>query len=144
MPDFEQRIAESFARMGLMHTLGAELTYVMPGEVHIAVWPKPEITQHHGFVHAGALTAVADTGCGYAAMTLGPEGHEVLTVEFKVNFLRPATAERFVAKATVVKPGRSLSVCQCDVVAHDGEKQLSVALMQCTIMTVPPELIPGG
>lgn len=137
MPNSEQRIAESFARMGLMRTLGAELVLVTPGEVHIAIWPKPDITQHHGFVHAGALTAVADTGCGYAAMTLGPEGSEVLTVEFKVNFLRPATAERFIAKATVVKPGRSLSVCQCDVLADDGEREISVALMQCTIMTVP-------
>ena len=137
VPDFEKRIADSFAAQGLMTTLGAELAHVAGGTVHIAVAPAAGLTQHHGFVHAGVLTSIADSACGYAAMTLSPPGSEVLTVAFKVNFLRPATADRFVAEARVEKPGRTLSVCTCDVVAQTEGQRVSVALMQCTIMHVP-------
>jgi len=96
-PDFDSRIQTSFARQGLMNTIGARLTKAIPGEVHIEILFRESLTQQHGFVHAGIVTAIVDNACGYAANSLMPPDCEVLTVEYKVNFLSPATGEKFLA-----------------------------------------------
>src|ERR1700741_832725 len=103
MRDAKPLVVASFAAQGLMATLGAELTRVADGEVHIELLPRPELGQQNGYVHAGALTSILDSACGYAALTVAPSGHDVLTVEFKVNFLRPALADRFIAIGKVRK-----------------------------------------
>ncbi len=136
MSEIEKRIFESFSSQGLMATLGAELLYVAHGEVHIALRPRPEISQQHGYVHAGALTSVVDSACGYAALTAAPPGSEVLTVEFKVNFMRPAVADRFVAIGKVTKVGRTLTVCQGEVIGERGSLRECIALMQATMIHV--------
>src|SRR5262245_16880240 len=108
--DFETRVRNSFARQGLMRTLGAKLDSVTPGHVAISLQPRPGIAQQHGFVHAGAVSAIADTAAGYAALTLLPAGRGVLTTEFKINLLAPASGDRIVARARVVRSGRTLTV----------------------------------
>ena len=134
--ELEKQIAESFAAQGLMTTLGAELVYVAQGEVHIALRPRPALSQQHGYAHAGALTSIVDSACGYAALTVAPAGRDVLTVEFKVNFMRPAQADRFLAIGRVVKSGKTLTVCQGEVIGESGSRRDSVALMQATIANV--------
>ena len=133
----EARILASFAAQGLMHTFGAEIVHVGRGEVHIAMPSSPALSQQHGHVHAGALTSLVDTACGYAAMTVAAPGCDVLTVEFKVNFMRPARAERFLAIGRVVKSGRTLTVCAGEVTTDDGTTREAVALMQATIISIP-------
>ena len=119
-----------------MATLGAELALVAAGEVRIVLRPRPELSQQHGYIHAGAVTSVVDSACGYAALTLAPLDTEVLTVEFKANFLRPARAERFVAIGKVVKSGKTLTVCQGEVIGEQGSRQETIALMQGTFISV--------
>jgi uncharacterized protein (TIGR00369 family) len=135
-PDFAARIRRSFGRQRLMATLGATLDRVAPGEVVIALPFREELTQQHGFLHAGAVTSVADTACGYAALTLMPAGAAVLTVEFKVNLLAPAAGERFVARARVARAGRTLTVCTGEVAALLGGGEKPVALITATLMAV--------
>ena len=105
-PGFEARIRGSFAQQRMMHTLGAELGAVAPGEVEIVLPFRDALTQQHGYLHAAAVTAIADSACGYAALTLMAPGQEVLSVEFKVNLVAPAAGERFVARGRVLRPGR--------------------------------------
>ena len=121
-----------------MTTLGARLAHVAPGEVDLAFALRPELTQQNGFLHAGAVAAVADSACGYAAFTLAPAGTDVLAVEFKINLLAPARAPSFVARGRVVRAGRTLTVCRADVVGlgDDGTETL-VATMQSTIIVLP-------
>lgn len=133
----EKQVSASFAAQGLMRTLGAELVYVADGEVHIALYPRDELSQQHGYMHAGVITSVVDSACGYAALTAAPPGHEVLTVEFKVNFMRPAAADRFLAIGRVTKAGRALTVCQGEVFAEHDTRRDSIAMMQATMMNVP-------
>ncbi len=135
-PDFRDRIRSSFARQGLMRTLGATLDPVSPGHVEIAIRPDPAICQQHGFVHAGAVAAIADSAAGYAALSLMPAGAGVLTTEFKVNLLAPAAGERIVARGRVVKAGRTLTVCQTEVFAEIGNEEKLVALLTATLMSV--------
>jgi uncharacterized protein (TIGR00369 family) len=120
-----------------MRTLAAELVHIAPGEVHIALYPRPELSQQHGYIHAGVLTSIVDNACGYAALTVAPPGCEVLTVEFKVNFMRPALAQRFLAVGKVIRAGKSLTVCQGEVIGEKGARRDAVALMQATMMNVP-------
>lgn len=119
-----------------MTTLGAELIRVAPGEVHIALSPRPELSQQHGYIHAGAITSVLDSACGYAALTVAPVGFDVLTVEFKINFIRPALADRFVAIGKVAKAGKTLTVCQGEVIGEQGQRRETIAVMQATIINV--------
>jgi uncharacterized protein (TIGR00369 family) len=135
--DVHGQIAESFAAQGLMATLGARLVRVAQGEVQIALLPRPELSQQHGYIHAGALTSILDSACGYAALTVAPAGSDVLTVEFKINFVRPAVAERFVAIGRVTKAGKTLTVCQGEVIGESGSRQDCLAVMQATIINVP-------
>jgi uncharacterized protein (TIGR00369 family) len=129
-------ISASFAAQGLMATLGAQLVLVDRGEVQIALLPRPELSQQHGYTHAGALTSVLDSACGYAALTVAPAGLDVLTVEFKINFVRPAVADRFVAIGRVARAGKTLTVCQGEVVGEQGTRRDTVAVMQATIINV--------
>ncbi len=138
MNEFEQRVAESFGAQGLMQTLGARLALVADGEVHIELPFAARLSQQHGYVHAGAITSVVDSACGYAALTRAPAGREVVTAEFKINFLRPALGERFVAIGKVENAGRLLSVCRGEVRAHaSGQSGYKiVAMMQATMVYV--------
>ncbi len=133
-PEYVSRIHESFARQQVMHLLGASLQRVEPGLVDIALPYRDDLTQQNGYLHAGILTTVADSACGYAAYTLMPAGAEVLSVEFKVNLLRPAMGERFVAEARVIKAGATLTVTRCDVYGWTGEEKKLVATMLATMI----------
>ncbi len=131
---FEQRVQASFARQPVMATIGATLTRVKPGEVTIELPVRPELTQQHGFVHAGIVTLIVDTACGYAALTLMPPSAAVLTVEFKVNFLSPAAGEKLIARGWVIKPGKTLMVCLGEVHARNGGKDKHVATILATMI----------
>ena len=132
--DFEARVRDSFGRQRMMRLLGAELTVVRPGQVEITLPFRDDLTQQHGYVHAAAVTAIADSACGYAALTLMEPGSEVLSVEFKINLLAPAEGERFVAVARVLRPGRTLTVCAADVHAEQGGTVKLIAAMQATMI----------
>jgi uncharacterized protein (TIGR00369 family) len=134
--DYRERIRSSFARQGLMATLGATLGTLEEGAVEIILVPRPEISQQHGFVHAGAVTAIADSAAGYAALSLMPAGIGVLSTEFKINLLAPAIGDRIVARGRVVKAGRTLTVAQTDVFAVTGGDERLVALLTATMMSV--------
>src|SRR5512140_2008257 len=116
-PDFKKRVRVSFELQQFMKTLGATLEAVEAGYVEIHLPINPAVTQQHGFVHAGAVASIADSACGYAAFTLMPADAGVLAVEFKINLMSPAKGARLVARGRVVRAGRTLSVCQADVVA---------------------------
>ena len=126
-------VRDSFERQGLMATLGARLASVAPGEVEIEFDFDERLTQQHGYMHAGVVTSALDSACGYAALTLAPEDAAVLSVEFKANFLAPASGERFLARGTVVRAGRTLTVCRGEAFA-DGERP--IATMLATIMSL--------
>lgn len=134
--DYQQRIRSSFAKQGLMSTLKATLGNISPGLVEIAMRPDPAISQQHGLVHAGALSAVADTAAGYAALTLMPQGKGVLTTEFKINLVAPAVGDRILARGRVVKAGRTLTLAQAEVFAESGGQAKLVALLTATLMTI--------
>ncbi len=135
-PDFRQRVEASFARQRAMATLGIELVYLVAGEVHLAMPSNPDLTQQHGFMHAGIITTALDSACGYAAFTLMPSDAAVLTVEFKTSLLAPAKGERFVFRAKVIKPGRTLTFCEAQALALEGWKERLVATMTGTLMAV--------
>ncbi|MGO4395486.1 PaaI family thioesterase [Variovorax sp. M-6] len=138
MNDMHQRIADSFHAQGLMATLGARLALVADGEVHIELPFSSGLSQQHGYLHAGATTSIVDTACGYAALTKAPPGFEVVTAEFKINLLRPALGERFLAIGRVQNSGKFLTVCTGEVraFAGTGDAHKVVALMQATIANV--------
>jgi uncharacterized protein (TIGR00369 family) len=133
----DERVRQSFRKQAFMSTLGAELTAVGDGVLEIRLPFSPRLTQQDGYLHAGVVTAVLDSACGYAALSVAPVDHEVLTVEFKVNLLAPATGEAFIAKAQVKRAGRKLTVCTADAFAVTGNKQKLVATMLATIMALP-------
>ena len=136
-PEFEAVVRESFSRQTMMSTLGASLSLVRPGEVHVSLPRSDAFTQQNGFLHAGALTSVADSACGYAAFTLAPSGTDVLAVEFKISLLAPARAPRFVARARVLRSGRTLTTCLAEVYALDGAAEELVATMLSTLIIRP-------
>ncbi|RFU37151.1 PaaI family thioesterase [Actinomadura logoneensis] len=136
-PEIRGRIQDSFDRQGLMAHLGARLSRIEPGRVHIVLPARPEVTQQNGYVHAGATSAIADTAGGYAAYTLFPDDTSVLTVEYKINLLAPAEGDHIEAVGTVLKPGRTLTVCNLEVFGvRDGERKL-VATGQQTLICLP-------
>lgn len=132
-PDFAARTRADFARQTVMATLGATLERVAAGEVDIALAFRADLCQQHGFIHAGVITTVLDSACGYSAFTLMPADAEVMTVEYKVNFLSPAAGERFLARGRVVRAGRNLSVVTGEVIATQGGRDKTVCLMQATM-----------
>ena len=120
-----------------MRTLGISLARLEPGEVDLSMAYSPAFTQQNGFVHAGIITAGLDNACGIAAFTLMPAGIDILTVEFKTNLLAPAQGARFLFRAQVVKPGRTLTVCEARAYAqHEGAENL-IATMTGTLMALP-------
>lgn len=133
---YEARVRESFARQGAMRLIGAKIAEVAPGYCAIDLVPRPELSQQHGYVHAGVVSTIVDTAGGYAGFTLFPEHSSVLTVEFKLNLLAPAEGDRLVAEGFVVKPGRRLAVTRGEVHAERGDKRTLVALMQQTLMVM--------
>jgi uncharacterized protein (TIGR00369 family) len=135
----ESIVRESFSRQGFMKTLGAEISVLDHGQVEIRVGYRPTLTQQNGFIHAGVLTTILDSACGYAAMSVGPEKHDVLSVEFKVNLLAPAKGERFVARAAVKRAGKNLTVCTADAFAIQNGQEKVVATMLATMMNISPK-----
>lgn len=134
--NFAARIRSSFEKQGIMHTIGGRLLKVEPGEIHIEFPFSDALTQQHGFIHAGILTTVVDSACGYAASTLMPAESEVLTVEYKANFIAPAKGEKFLAIGQVIKPGRNLTVCRGEVQVKDDAGYKTAVLLQTTMMTI--------
>jgi uncharacterized protein (TIGR00369 family) len=135
-PRYATRVRESFARQGAMRLIGAELIDVAPGYCAIGLVPRPEVAQQHGYVHAGMIGAIVDSAGGYAGFTLFPPDASVLTVEYKLNLLAPATGDRLVALGFVVKSGRTLAITRGEVHAERGGKRSLVALMQQTLMVM--------
>ena len=134
-PRFAEDIKHSFAQQSIMSLIGAELTLLEPGIVEITLPYRPDLAQQHGHVHAGIVTTIADSAAGYAAYSLMPVNSEVLSVEFKVNLLRPARGESFLARAEVIKPGRTLTVARADVFGIGGSRDRElVATMLATII----------
>jgi uncharacterized protein (TIGR00369 family) len=134
-PDFEARIRSSFAKQGFMRLLGASIVRISPGAVEIALPASPSVSQQHSFVHGGAIAAIADTAAGYAALSLMLPGAGVLTTEFKINLLAPATGD-LVARGRVIKAGRTLTLAQTEVVAEGAGQEKLVALLTATLMKV--------
>jgi uncharacterized protein (TIGR00369 family) len=135
-PDYEERVRQSFARQRVMETIGARLVRVAPGEVDIELPFREDLTQQHGFLHAGIVGTVLDSAAGYAAFTLMPADAGVLSIEFKVNLLAPARGERVIARARVVRAGRTITVCTADAFAVQDGAERHVSTMTATMMTV--------
>ena len=135
-PDYVARVHDSFALQGAMRTLGARLGVVAPGAVDIELDWAAGLTQQHGFLHAGMVATALDSACGYAGLTLMPQDAGVLTIEFKINLLAPARGERFRMEGRVLKPGRTITVCEGRAYALEGDQEKLVATMGCTLMAV--------
>jgi len=130
-PNFEVRVRDSFDRQPFMAHIGARITNLGPGFCEITLPRRQELTQQHGFVHGGALATIADSAAGYAAFSLMPAEATVLTVEYKLNIVRPGAGEAMIARGRVVKPGRTLFVVQADVYAKKGDtEELAVTSLQ--------------
>ncbi|MFL9882042.1 PaaI family thioesterase [Paraburkholderia agricolaris] len=138
MSEIHKRIADSFNAQGLMATIGARLGLVAEGEVQIELPFSNGLSQQHGYLHAGVTASIVDSACGYAALTKAPLECEVVTAEFKINLLRPAVGERFLAIGRVQSSGKLLTVCTGEVRAFSGsgDGYKVVALIQATIANV--------
>lgn len=135
-PAFEIRVRDSYARQRVMDTLGARLVRVEAGEVEIELPYREDLTQQHGFLHAGIVTTVLDSACGYAAFSLMPADAAVLSIEFKTNLLAPARGELLRARGRVVRAGRTVTVCEAEGWMVEGGREKHVATMLATIMTL--------
>ncbi len=134
--EFEVKVRNSFNRQKIMKTVNASILVIRPGQVELEFPYQSSLTQQHGFIHAGIVSTVLDSACGYAAFSVMPKNAAVLTIEFKINLLSPAKGENFRAIGTVKKPGRNISVAEGDLFAYfSGVKKL-VATMSGTIMAV--------
>ena len=137
-PGYRAAATAMFAAQPAMRTLGIVIVRLAPGEVELAMLHSPAFTQQHGFVHAGIITAGLDNACGVAAFTLMPPEADILTVEFKTTLLAPACGARFVFKAEVVKPGRTLTFCEARAFAEHEGKTALIATMTGTLMAMLP------
>ncbi len=137
-PDYRKVATATFEQQRAMRTLGIAILRLEPGEVDLSMPYSADWTQQNGFVHAGIITAGLDTACGIAAFTLMPPGSDILTVEFKTNLLAPAKGERFVFRACVVKPGRTLTVCEARAFALTHKAESLIATMTGTLMALTP------
>lgn len=135
-PDFDARVRASFAKQGAMHTIGAILAELAPGRAVIELPWRAELTQQHGFLHAGMVATALDSACGYAASTLMPADAGVLTIEYKINLLAPAQGERFRMEGLVLKPGRTITVAEGRALALREGREKLVATMTATLMTI--------
>jgi uncharacterized protein (TIGR00369 family) len=135
-PDFERVVRDSFAAQGLMGTLGAFLVEVEPGFVAIELPASLKVGQQRGLIHGGAIGAIADTAGGYAALTLMPAGSEVVTVEYKINFVRPASGQLLRAEGRILRAGKTVTVARVDVLSRAEGSFEAIALAQATFMRV--------
>jgi uncharacterized protein (TIGR00369 family) len=135
-PAFEARVRDSFARQRVMETIGARLVRVAPGEVDIEMPYRADLSQQHGFLHAGIVSTVLDSACGYAAFSLMPADAAVLSIEFKTNLMAPARGELLIARAHVVRAGRTVTVCTADAFMVENGAEKHVATMLGTMMTL--------
>jgi len=133
---YKQRVENSFDQQNVMQTIGASLVSVQPGEVTIALPFDAKLTQQNGFLHAGIITTVVDSACGYAAYSLMPDEAEVLSIEMKTNLLSPAKGEHFIAVGKVIKPGRNIMFTQGELIAIDNGQQKTVATFSGTMMAI--------
>ena len=133
---YQQRVQDSFARQGVMRTLGASLERLEPGAADSGLDWASGLTQQHGFLHAGVVSTALDSACGYAAYSLMPADAAVLTIEFKINLLAPAKGQRFRMEGRVLKPGRTITVCEGRAYALQDQKETLIATMNCTLMAV--------
>lgn len=138
-PQTELKIRSSFAAQSLMESLGARLDVINLGLVEISAPIRTGNLQQHGYAHAGVTFAIGDSAAGYAALSLMPDDHEVLTTEMKINLLAPGAGERLVARGRVIKPGRRLMVVQSDVFAVKNGEETHVAIMTGTMMPMAPK-----
>jgi uncharacterized protein (TIGR00369 family) len=134
--NFEARVRSSFARQIAMATLGIEIIGLKAGEIELKMPYTAAYTQQHGFIHAGIITTALDSACGYAAFSLMPVDAAVLTVEFKTNLMAPARGDYFLFRARVVKPGRTITVCDAQAFAVEGDHEKLVATMTGTLMAL--------
>ena len=134
--DYKERVIESFDRQGVMKTIKASIVAVRPGEVELEFPYQLNLTQQHGFIHAGIVSTILDSACGYAAFSLMPENAAVLTIEFKVNLLSPAKGERFRAVGKVKKAGKNITVTEGELFSFSEGGQKLIATMLGTIMSV--------
>jgi len=132
--EYQERVRESFSRQGFMKHIGATITELVAGKAELRARLREELTQQHGYFHAGVSATMADVACGYAAYTLMTEGSSVLTVEFKINLIAPAKGEELIARARVVRSGKTLKICNADVYARNGADETHCATMLATIM----------
>lgn len=135
-PDYEARCREGFGRQRVMETLGVRMVRIAPGEVELVMPYREDLTQQNGYLHAGIVTTVTDSACGYAAASLMPAGSDVLSVEFKVNLLAPARGDELLARARVLRPGRTLTVVVGEAFVRSGQQEKQVAQMQATMFCV--------
>ncbi|TYC56487.1 PaaI family thioesterase [Rhodobacterales bacterium] len=135
-PDWQARVKASFENQKFMKHLGAELVHLSPGSVDLELRMKPELTQQHGLFHAGVTSSIADSAAGYAALSLFAAGYGVLTSEYKINLLNPASQPVLLARGRVVKPGRTLTIAKADVYGLGDDVQLHVATGLFTLMSV--------
>ena len=135
-PNFETRVRASFSQQGMLAALGAQIGLLRAGEVHLDAPYDARFTQQDGFLHAGVVTTLVDSACGYAAYSLMPAASRVLSVEFKVNLLSPARGERFRAEGRVIKAGRTITVCEGKLFSMQGEEESLCAIMQATMICI--------
>ena len=135
-PQYRSRVEASFNQQQVMKTLGVKIESLQPGEIELMMPYGVAYTQQHGFMHAGIVATVLDNACGYAAFSLMPDDAAILTVEFKTNLLAPARGERFLFRGKVVKPGRTITVCEAQAFAVGGGEEKLVATMTGTLMAL--------
>lgn len=140
-PGYASRVRRSFAAQTMMDSLSIRIVDLGPGHIELVMPHDPRFAQQHGYTHAGAIGAAMDSACGYAAFSLMPADAAVLTVEYKLNLLRPAASPRFRISARVVKAGRTLTVCHAEALPEDGDEP--IAVMTGTLMTLIDASIRG-
>ncbi|NKB64309.1 MAG: hotdog fold thioesterase [Gammaproteobacteria bacterium] len=133
---YREKVSESFSRQEVMKTIGVSIVSIELGQVELVFKHDTKLTQQHGFIHAGIITTVLDSACGYAAFSLMPEDSSVLTIEFKTNLLSPAMGEKYLAVGRVKKPGKTITVCDGELFAFLDDQKKLIATMTCTLMTL--------
>ncbi|POF31503.1 PaaI family thioesterase [Roseibium marinum] len=136
-PNWENRVRSSYAAQAFMTNLGAELVHLSPGAVDLELKMRTDLTQQHGYFHAGVTSSIADSAAGYAALSLFAPGFGVLTSEYKINLLNPAAQKVLMARGRVVKPGRTLTIAKADVYGLDEGVHVHVATGLFTLVSVP-------
>ena len=136
-PRYAERCRASFARQQAMALIGARMASIEPGRCEIELPFRADLTQQKGYLHGGIVGMIADTACGYAAYSLMPASASLVTVEYKINILAPGRGERLLARADVIRSGRTLSITRGEVYAEQSGAQTLCALMQQTLMMLP-------